>query len=202
MQISRQQYYSRLPFPSPGDLSDPGIEPLSVASPALAGGFFTSWATREWTYISSLKKWLIAGLVMGMYKMGLKPLCQWKKRLMGIHQKPHRPHSIPTPHSSLLWNNSYGVAEIFISLWKVPLKRKLRVSTSHRDQKEDKGSKLESRYVVSCQKRWTDPPHTLVRRKSKLRNYFGQYSHPPVSTGYWFQDPQGWKNLPYSSPLC
>ena len=31
-----------LPFPSPGDLSGPGIEPLSPASPALAGRFFTA----------------------------------------------------------------------------------------------------------------------------------------------------------------
>ena len=31
-----------LPFPSPGDLPDPGIEPVSLASPALAGRFFTT----------------------------------------------------------------------------------------------------------------------------------------------------------------
>ncbi|MES7570314.1 hypothetical protein U6W33_12180, partial [Cutibacterium acnes] len=30
------------PFPSPGDLSDPGIEPVFLASPALAGRFFTT----------------------------------------------------------------------------------------------------------------------------------------------------------------
>ena len=35
----RQEYYSGLPFPSPGDLPDPGIEPLS---PALAVRFFTT----------------------------------------------------------------------------------------------------------------------------------------------------------------
>ena len=36
-----------LPFPSPGDLPDPGIEPTSLVSPALAGGFFTTRATWE-----------------------------------------------------------------------------------------------------------------------------------------------------------
>jgi len=36
----RQEYCSRFPFPSPGDLPDLGIEPMSSASPALAGGFF------------------------------------------------------------------------------------------------------------------------------------------------------------------
>ena len=42
LEFSRQEYWSGLPFPSPGDLPDPGIEPTS---PALAGGFFTIWAT-------------------------------------------------------------------------------------------------------------------------------------------------------------
>ena len=36
--FSRQEYWSGLPFPSPGDLPESGIEPVS---PALAGGFFT-----------------------------------------------------------------------------------------------------------------------------------------------------------------
>ena len=40
----RQEYWSGLPFPSPGDLPDPGIEPVALASPALASGFFTTSA--------------------------------------------------------------------------------------------------------------------------------------------------------------
>ena len=40
--FSRQDYWSGLPFPSPGDLSNPGITPLSPASPALAGRFSTT----------------------------------------------------------------------------------------------------------------------------------------------------------------
>ena len=39
MGFPRQGYWRRLPFPSPGDLSHPEMEP---ASPALAGGFFTT----------------------------------------------------------------------------------------------------------------------------------------------------------------
>ena len=45
VKFSRQEYWSGLPFPPPGDLPDPGIEPTSLTSPALA--FFTIWATRE-----------------------------------------------------------------------------------------------------------------------------------------------------------
>ena len=43
----RQEYWSGLPFPSPGDLPHAGIEPSSPMSPALAGGFFTTSATWE-----------------------------------------------------------------------------------------------------------------------------------------------------------
>ena len=35
MGFSRQEYWSGLPFPSPGDLPDPGIEPTSLTFPAL-----------------------------------------------------------------------------------------------------------------------------------------------------------------------
>ena len=45
MGFSRQKYWSRLPFPASGDLPELGIEPKSLASPALAGGFFTISAT-------------------------------------------------------------------------------------------------------------------------------------------------------------
>ena len=43
----RQEYWSGLPFPSPGDLPNPGIKPESLMSPALAGGFFTTSTTWE-----------------------------------------------------------------------------------------------------------------------------------------------------------
>ena len=41
MEFSRQEYWSGLPFPTPGDLPDTEIEPVSPASLALAGRFFT-----------------------------------------------------------------------------------------------------------------------------------------------------------------
>ena len=44
MGFSRQEYWSGLPCSPPGDLPDPGIEPTSLMSPALAGGFFTTSA--------------------------------------------------------------------------------------------------------------------------------------------------------------
>ena len=42
MGFSRQEYWSELPYPPPGDPPNSGIEPVSLMSPALAGGFFTT----------------------------------------------------------------------------------------------------------------------------------------------------------------
>ena len=47
MGFPRQEYWSGLPCPPPGDFPDPGIELTSLTSPALAGGFFTTPATWE-----------------------------------------------------------------------------------------------------------------------------------------------------------
>ena len=47
MGFSRQEYFSGLPCPLPGDLPDPGIKSVSLMSPALAGGFFTTSASWE-----------------------------------------------------------------------------------------------------------------------------------------------------------
>ena len=47
MGFSRQEYWSGLPFPPPGNLSNPWIKFVSLMSPALAGGFFTTSATWE-----------------------------------------------------------------------------------------------------------------------------------------------------------
>ena len=43
MGLTRKEYWNGMPFPPPGDLPNPGIEPVSLTSPALAGGFFTTW---------------------------------------------------------------------------------------------------------------------------------------------------------------
>ena len=47
MEYSRQEYWNGLPFPFTGDLPNPGIKPVSLVSPALAGGFFTTSSTWE-----------------------------------------------------------------------------------------------------------------------------------------------------------
>jgi len=53
MEVPRQEYQSGLPFPSPGDLPNPGIKPMSLASATLTGGFFTNVPLED---INKIKK--------------------------------------------------------------------------------------------------------------------------------------------------
>ena len=58
MGFSRQEYSSGLPFPSPGEIPDPGIKPVSPVSPALAGRFTTTEAPGEPQFIVPFIKYM------------------------------------------------------------------------------------------------------------------------------------------------
>ena len=62
--FSRQEYWNGLPFATPGDLPNPGIEPVSLSFPSLTGRFFTSSATWE-ALLSSI--WLYLCLLIDKY---------------------------------------------------------------------------------------------------------------------------------------
>ena len=69
MGFSRQEYWSGLPFPPPGDLPNPETKLASLMPPALAGGFFTSGATWEALYLQYSVK-LLKGEHICMCEMG------------------------------------------------------------------------------------------------------------------------------------
>ena len=59
MGLSGQEYWSGLSFPTSGDLPDPGIKPSPLASPALAGRFFTTsttWEAQSPTYSATIQQ--------------------------------------------------------------------------------------------------------------------------------------------------
>ena len=56
MGFPRQEHWSGLPFPPPGDLPDPGIEPAALVSPALAGGFIMTAPPGQPRYPHSSKE--------------------------------------------------------------------------------------------------------------------------------------------------
>ena len=93
---SRQEYWSGLPCPCPGDFPNPGTEP---GFPALAGGFFTGWATREallcFTHMTEFNpsKTLRRGALK--LRSGVKELAKshatWKWQCPGAFNAHHKP---------------------------------------------------------------------------------------------------------------
>ena len=81
MGFSRQEYWSGLTCPPPGDLPDPGIEPAFLTSPALAGGFFTTSATWEALSLGSCSN--------GMRWVSYHSLCPTHKDLSLLSSKLH-----------------------------------------------------------------------------------------------------------------
>ena len=70
----RQEYWSGVPFPTPGDLPYPGMEPVSLVFPALAGRFFATGATLgSWGRKNDDKK---AGLVSQVLFLSAKHMKQ------------------------------------------------------------------------------------------------------------------------------
>ena len=59
MGFSRQECWSGLPFPTPGDLPDPGIKPATLVSPALEGKFFTTSTTWEVVNVGNIEDSLL-----------------------------------------------------------------------------------------------------------------------------------------------
>ena len=70
MELSRQKYWSGLPFPPPGDLLNPRTEPKSLKFSALAGGFFTTSTTWE-TPISKILLFYRVVIITGILAWAL-----------------------------------------------------------------------------------------------------------------------------------
>ena len=79
MGFSRQEYSRGLPCPPPGDLPDPEIEPGSLMSPALAGGFFTTSATWEGLSTPGTHPWRYSRFGKGILHSRGPPFLPLKK---------------------------------------------------------------------------------------------------------------------------
>ena len=108
MGFSRQEYWSGLPRPPPGDLPDPGIKPASLMSPILAGGLFTTSAT--WEILGSFQiycRWPI--LLCKKDKNSDISVCRNKSR--NPHHTPRTCREFSNPYQGceiLKTNKSYG----------------------------------------------------------------------------------------------
>ena len=114
MGFSRQEYWSRLPFPPPGNCLNPGIEP---ASPALAGGFFTTvlpiWCvcyllSHVWLFMTP---WTIAHHA----PLSMDSLCAWilqARILEWVASSFSRGSSWPRD-----WTQVFHIAGRFFTIW-------------------------------------------------------------------------------------
>ena len=96
IEFSRQEYWSRFPFPSPGDLLDLGIK---LASPALAGIFFTTEPTVE--YYSAIKKNEIMPFVV----------TQMDLEVITLSEIPYRERSV-SRNITNMWNLKKATNEL------------------------------------------------------------------------------------------
>ena len=104
----RQEYWSGLPLPPPGDLPDPGIKPVFLVSPALVGRFLTT--ELPVLFMKDVNKEIPVHIV-GLPKGPLLPSCFWvsrnnrldrfpkgqpplqapaKSRMISVHCHPHK----------------------------------------------------------------------------------------------------------------
>ena len=100
MGFFRQEYWSGLPCPPPGGLPDPGIQPASLMSPALAGSFFTTRATWE------AQVWVGSGQLCSVAPLGSRPGHSFPSSLHTSSQPPARfsLHSRMGNRMWLLWS--------------------------------------------------------------------------------------------------
>ena len=115
MKFPRQEYWSRLPFPTPGDLPNSGIETTSLVSPALAGRFFTTegfWPDKlltslEWTKEGKhISEWNNNNeiKILGSSLRSSMPICGSKKN---YYLQKHLIKRIPYFHTFLKIMSNY-----------------------------------------------------------------------------------------------
>ena len=91
--FSRQEYWSGLPLPPPGDLPNPGVEPMSLMSPALAGRFLTTLAPLANIFRCCLKHLLYGQRFVTLYRrQGSRPSPRKRnaKRQNGCLRRPYK----------------------------------------------------------------------------------------------------------------
>ena len=77
MRFPRQEYWSVLPFPPPGDLPDPGVEPSSLVSAALVGGFFTTLPIGKYYETIRRRQWHPTPVLLPGKSHGRRNLIGW-----------------------------------------------------------------------------------------------------------------------------
>ena len=87
MGFSRLEYWRGLPFPPPGDIPDPGTEPMSLMSPALAGEFFTASTAGKPIEYLTLKEFEVQQFQVELSDVSLKQIIRLSRE-SPTHPRP------------------------------------------------------------------------------------------------------------------
>ena len=91
MAFFRQECWSELPFPPPGDLPDQGIKPASPASPVLAGRFFTAEpVARLEAYACRHAIHLIFSVLLSVLRLQGRMRCKEASTGVRVYESPWR----------------------------------------------------------------------------------------------------------------
>ena len=123
MGFSRQENWSGLPFPPPGDLPDPRMEPMSPAPLALAGGFLyhrIAWEPLAWlySYFIFIGIWLLCNIVQCLLYSKVNQLCVYIYLLFigfPFHLGHHRVLSgVPCAEQCIYTSHLFYISIIYI----------------------------------------------------------------------------------------
>ena len=81
MEFSRQEYWNGLPFPTPGNLLNPGIEPTVSCVSCIGRWILYHWATREF----HIRLFLNAPQILDDFKTSVRKTHQWIIRDSGLY---------------------------------------------------------------------------------------------------------------------
>ena len=132
VEFSRPEYWSRLPFPSPGDLPNPGTE---LTSPASAGRFFTTeppgkqlysndfsrkWSLWPWS-LGSLRAWPGVGVEITRPGFSLSNFWLWLPSCASLPWKGWR---LTAPSTILQFLSTQGRRTVFLAAAKYQISEK------------------------------------------------------------------------------
>ena len=132
MGFSRQEYWSGLPFPSPEDIPDPGIKPVSLISPVSAEGSFTTSTT--WKLLSGPEKWSLPTKAKhrhwiycnGQGKSDMKRKTKQRRSLCRNKNRFKNQYMCISQGSPEKWNQwiciqreRFIIQDLFLGLWRL-----------------------------------------------------------------------------------
>ena len=133
MEFSRQEYWSGFPFPTPGDLLDPGIKPTSLVYLALAGrSFITSTSGNVHNYVWQWMLTRFTVVIISQYRQIFNNYFVHLKLLQCLHQLHLNKQKFLSIKVTLIHQRNIFNKNSFIALYfnKVSLEIKSKKSSS------------------------------------------------------------------------